>query len=332
MITLIIALFISTFALIILFQIKTISKRYGFYDNPAKGQNKIHKYPISNMGGLACLIPILISIVITFFIDTSFSKKFLLIIFISSIGFYSLGRLDDIKNLSPNKKILFFCLIFLFFFPLEENLIIKELRFKYIGLYLDLGDYSIFFTLFCIFLFYNASNFIDGINGLYGTTIVFWLFVLIFITGNSPLIITTTIFSLLYFLIFNFKNMVFIGNSGNSFITCLVASFYIFFYNSFENIYCDEIFLAFFIPGLDTVRLSIERLIKKRSPFSGDNQHLHHLILKKTKIITAYTIEVSLIITPFILLLFTKNFYYSLIIPFLIYLIMLASLKNFKKK
>ena len=130
MITLILGLFISTFTLIILFKIKKISKRYGFYDNPAKGQNKIHKHPISNIGGLSCLIPFLIAVIISYFIEDIFSKKFLIITFITALCFYSLGRLDDIKNLTPNRKfctlnilvyllileiIVFFLLFFVFF-------------------------------------------------------------------------------------------------------------------------------------------------------------------------------------------------------------------------
>ncbi len=330
MITLILALFISTFTLIILFQIKKISKRYGFYDNPAKGQNKIHKHPISNIGGLSCLIPFLIAVIISYFIEDIFSKKFLIITFITALCFYALGRLDDIKNLTPNRKFLSFCLIFLFFFPLEGNLIISDLHFKYIGLFVDLGNYSIFFTLFCIFLFYNASNFIDGLNGLYASTAVYWLLFLSIISGQLTLPIITLIISLLIFLFFNFKNKVFIGNSGNSFITCFLASSYIYFYNKNGNFYCDEIFLAFLIPGLDTVRLSIERLIKKKSPFAGDNQHLHHLILKNFNKNIAYFSVMILILIPILLLLLSENFYLAFTLSTLLYFTILIYLKKLR--
>jgi len=325
---LILSLFISSFTLIILIQTKKISQKYGFYDNPSKDTNKIHKHPVSNIGGLACLVPFLLSIIIAYINEDDLSKKFLIIVFITSLCFYSLGRLDDIKNLSPNRKFLSFCLIFLFFFPFEQNLILNELHFKYIGLFVDLGNYGIFFTLFCIFLFYNASNFIDGINGLYGTTIIYWLIFLILITGKFTLPVMTLILSLVIFLFFNFKNKVFIGNSGNSFITCFLASCYIYYYNKFGNFYCDEIFLAFFVPGLDTVRLSIERLIKRKSPFSGDNQHLHHLILKYFNQNIAFLSVMSLILLPILLLLLTRNFYISLLISSLIYFSLLIYLKK----
>ena len=167
---------------------------------------------------------------------------------------FFLGRFDDLKNISPIKFICF-VFIFLFLYPLEPNLIINDLRFKYIDLFIPLNSYSIYFTLFCLFIFYNASNFIDGVNGLYASTIIFWLVSLILLTKIFSIIFIIIIISLTIFLYFNLKNKVFFGNSGNAFLTCFVGSAYIFGYNKFNNIYCDEILFLFLIPGLDIIRL-----------------------------------------------------------------------------
>ena len=35
------------------------------------------------------------------------------------------------------------------------------------------------------------------------------------------------------------------------------------------------------IPGLDMFRLFLERIYFKKNPFKGDNNHLHHILLKK---------------------------------------------------
>ena len=78
-----------------------------------------------------------------------------------------------ILKIYSSVKFVSFVFIFLFFYPFEADLIIKELRFNYLNLIISLNDYSIFFTLFCMFVFYNASNFIDGANGLYASTIIF---------------------------------------------------------------------------------------------------------------------------------------------------------------
>ena len=57
------AIVISSISLVILIQTKNLSKKYNFFDNPASEAKKIHKYPISNIGGLSCLIPFIISLI-----------------------------------------------------------------------------------------------------------------------------------------------------------------------------------------------------------------------------------------------------------------------------
>jgi len=323
MITILIALIISSLSLVILLQTNILSKKYNFIDNPASEIKKIHKSPISNIGGLACLIPFLLSVAISPFIEEYFSKKYLLILFFSSILYFFLGRYDDLKNVAPNIKFLVFIFIFLFLYPFEPYLIINNLKFKYFDWTINLGNYKIFFTLFCMFLFFNASNFIDGVNGLYATTIIFWILCLFFITGNYSIIFFVIIITLIFFLFFNLNSKVFLGNSGNTFLTCFVGSSYIFTYNKFSNIYCDEIFILFLIPGLDAARLTFERLFMGKSPLQGDNRHLHHLILRVTSKKVVWFLNLIIIMLPFIFLKITENFLFSFTISFIIYTLLI---------
>ena len=183
-----------------------------------------------------------------------------------------------------------------------------------------------------MFIFYNSANFIDGANGIYGTTALFWILFLIFKTGLSSILVFTLIFSLLFFLFFNLKNQVFIGNSGNSFITCLISCLYIYSYNITNNkIFCDDIFFAFLIPGLETIRLSFQRVFKGKSPFHGDNNHLHHLLIKKYKFLPIWILNLLIVISPSIFFEISKNFYKTVIFAFLFYSIVIYFLK-FKKK
>ena len=325
------AIIISSISLVILIQTKNLSKRYNFFDNPASEAKKIHKYPISNIGGLSCLIPFIISLIASLYIEDYFSKKYILVILISSIFYFFLGRFDDLKNISPGIKFICFVFIFLFLYPLEPNLIVNDLKFKYIDLIIPLNSYSIYFTLFCLFIFYNASNFIDGVNGLYASTIIFWLVSLIVLTKMFSIIFIIIIISLTIFLYFNLKNKVFFGNSGNAFLTCFVGSAYIFGYNKFNNIYCDEILFLFLIPGLDTIRLVLERLIKGKSPLAGDKRHLHHIILAASKYELVWILNLLIIFIPIITLKVLSNFYFSLIISIIIYLILIYFLPKKSK-
>ncbi len=43
----------------------------------------------------------------------------------------------------------------------------------------------------------------------------------------------------------------------------------------------DEIFLLLMIPGLDMLRLFIERLLQKKNPLKPDRNHFHHLLLNR---------------------------------------------------
>ena len=314
-----ITIFISSLSLAILINRKNLSKKYNFFDYPATESKKIHKYSISNIGGLSCLIPFLISLIVSFYLEDYFSKKYLIIIFLSSFLYFFLGRYDDIKNITPSIKFICFVFIFFFLYPLESNLIIKELKFNYLDIILPLNNYSIYFTLFCMFVFYNSSNFIDGVNGLYASTVIFWIISFIFLTKLVSIIFLIIILSLLIFLYFNLNNKVFFGNSGNTFLTCFIGSMYIFSYNKFNNIYCDEIFFLFLIPGLDTTRLVIERLLKGKSPLDGDNRHLHHMILNVSNEKLVWIFNLIIIALPFIFLKIVDDFYFTLIFSITIY-------------
>lgn len=325
------AIIISSISLVILVQTKNLSKKYYFFDNPASEAKKIHKSPISNIGGLSCLIPFIISLIVSLYLEDYFSKKYILAVLISSFFFFFLGRFDDLKNISPGIKFICFVFIFLFLYPLEPNLIINDLRFKYIDLVIPLNSYSIYFTLFCLFIFYNASNFIDGVNGLYASTIIFWLVSLMILTKIISIIFIVIIISLTIFLYFNLKNKVFFGNSGNAFLTCFVGSAFIFGYNKLNNIYCDEILFLFLIPGLDTIRLVFERLIKGKSPLEGDKSHLHHIILANSKYELVWILNLLIIFIPIITLKILTNFYFSLIISIIIYLVLIYFLPKKSK-
>jgi len=321
LITIIIAIILSSITIAILYNKDLLSKRFNFLDNSIGSNRKIHKNKISNIGGCACLIPILIALLITGFIPNEyiFSKKYILIAIITSISFFFLGRIDDLKDLTPNRKFLTFCFLFLFFYPLEPNLIVHQINFKYLNINLILNNYSIFFTLFCMFVFFNTSNFIDGVNGLYASTMLFWLLFLIFKIKTFPLIILTIILCLIFFVFYNLNNKVFMGNSGNAFITCLIGSLYIYLYNKTENIFCDEIFIVFLIPGIDALRVSIERIWSGKSPFEGDKNHLHHFIFKKFNQKYTWIVSLFLNVSPLLILVISNNFWISICLSMVLY-------------
>ena len=98
----------------------------------------------------------------------------------------------------------------------------------------------------------------------------------------------------------------------------------------------EDIFILFIIPGIDMLRVFIERIYKKKSPFQSDTNHLHHILLlkyKKNKIV--YVIYSLLIAIPILLnFLFTNKQLYIIIITIIFYIYAIRNVNNdikFKK-
>ena len=85
------------------------------------------------------------------------------------------------------------------------------------------------------------------------------------------------------------------------------------------------------IPGLDMLRLFIERLLQKKNPLKPDRNHFHHLLLNRFQRYNVLIIYFSFMIFPLILLSFKVVSSYVLIIIFsVLYLGTILYLKRVK--
>ena len=240
----------------------------------------------------------------------------------SSIFFF-LGFLDDKYNLNANLKLIIIILTIFSLLSLDNQLVIKSL-------YLSLFDYSVStnylaipFTVLCFALYLNAFNMFDGINlqsGIYSIILCIYFFLI-----SSNLIFLILIICLSSFLYFNFKNKIFLGDSGSLLLGFVFSFFFVKFYNTglIQNI--DEIFILMIFPGIDMFRLFCQRIYKNKNPFKKDNKHIHHLINKKiSSIKTVLLIQIIFLLCIFlynltnllISLLFFMTFYTYTLIKF----------------
>ena len=114
---------------------------------------------------------------------------------------------------------------------LEPSFLVKELEFETTGTTINLGKYTFLFTLLSFLLFMNACNMFDGINLQFGVySLVLSLF-LISVIGQNYLLLSIII-GLLFFLLLNFQNKTFIGDSGTLFLSFIYASLIILTYNN----------------------------------------------------------------------------------------------------
>lgn len=134
----------------------------------------------------------------------------------------------------------------------------------------------------------NAFNLIDGIDGLAGgvSLINSFFFGLIFLMNNQfnyAVIAFVLCGALLGFLKYNFSPAkIFMGDTGSLFLGLLMSIFMI---KTFQTNISTELSVSgsvvlIFLPVFDTIRLFGQRILKKKSPFLADKNHLHHLVLR----------------------------------------------------
>ena len=118
--------------------------------------------------------------------------------------------------------------------------------------------------------------------------------------------------SLLAFLIFNFQPAkIFMGDTGSLLIGAINAILVIKFINVASS--TDTIsplisspaigFTILMIPLLDTLRVFAIRIFKRRSPFSPDRNHIHHLLLDRGfshRAITLLLVSINLGLVAFV--------------------------------
>ena len=322
-------LFITIFNLIVFFKFETISQKLTFFDKP-DGKLKKHLKPVSLVGGLIILINlylIIFSLSLLNFKNLAFENNFMSGFILLSTLFYSIGLVDDLKNLSPNKKLIFLfisIIMVIYFFP-SINLEHIKISFLKEILYFK---YSKIFLVLSFALLANAMNMFDGINLqlILFTSFVFIIFIL---KGFLPIFFILLLICLIFLAILNYKNKVFLGDGGAYLISVILGCTFIYQYNNFGNFfYGDEVFIILIIPAIDMLRLFFMRVMKKKSPFKGDLNHLHHIVnnFTKNKNLTIL-ITISLCIFPTVLLIFNIETYIILLLSIIIYLSLISYLR-----
>tara|TARA_B100000787_G_scaffold164667_1_gene147644 strand:- start:1433 stop:2419 length:987 start_codon:yes stop_codon:yes gene_type:complete len=297
-----------------------LKNKINVYDYP-DNKKKLHKNPIPLMGGWIFLFNLLLFLIIK---NLSLSNLETNIILCSS-SFLLIGILDDKYNLSPYSKFLSLTILLVLFFSFNKSMVINNLEIYDYNIYLN-QNIGFFFSVLCVLLFVNALNLFDGINlqsSLYG--IYFLLFLLyknLFIE-----IIIIIIVPLLLIIYLNNKNKVFMGDSGTLFLGSIISLFVIANYTTTNLLKVDEIFLIMFLPGVDMLRLFIQRALNRKNPFMGDREHLHHYFLE----LFGYKISILSIMIISILPQLLNSFFdskYIIVFFILLYLFLFTYLKK----
>jgi UDP-N-acetylmuramyl pentapeptide phosphotransferase/UDP-N-acetylglucosamine-1-phosphate transferase len=242
------------------------------------------------LGGVAIFAATLISY---FIWDNPYEGHEIHLAVADLIILFFLGIKDDILILSPKKKLLIqiaASMLLITLGDLRINSLYGLLGINNIPYFI-----SILFTTFIFISLINAINLLDGIDGLAGTVGVMaslcfgYLFYSLSLYAHATLACSLA-GSLIGFLRYNWsiKNKIFMGDTG-SLIVGFLLSFFAVKYIVLNSAYLynpqlgnDAPILAMLIlilPLFDTLRMFIIRLLAKKSPFEGDRNHLHHIII-----------------------------------------------------
>jgi UDP-GlcNAc:undecaprenyl-phosphate/decaprenyl-phosphate GlcNAc-1-phosphate transferase len=230
---------------------------------------------------------------------------------------FFLGLKDDILVISPIKKFIGQVL--------AAFLIIYDGRIQIRGMngFLGINElpemFSLLITYFAVIVIINSFNLIDGVDGLAGSLGLMSsaLFGIYFLSVNMPAYYVLAFAlsgSLLAFLIFNFQPAkIFMGDTGSLLIGTINAILVIKFINvanSSEVPFPIESspaigFAILMMPLLDTLRVFAIRIFKRRSPFSPDRNHIHHLLLDRGlshRAITILLVSLNISLVAFVYL------------------------------
>ena len=287
--------------------------------NTSSHKRAVNKDNVSVLGGFLILLGILI-------LDINLYYKLFITIF------FLIGLIFEHKyNIKIYYRFIFQIIIILLllnFFDLE----ISKTRIFIIDKLLTYNFFNIIFTLFCLLILINGSNFIDGIN-LNSSGYFLSIFLSIFLFLNnfnlllndvSLIILILTIFS---FCILNFLNKVYLGDGGIYAISLFTGLFLIEFSNTNSAVSPFLIVLFLWYPAFENLFSIVRKLEVNKSPLKPDNKHLHHLIyffLKrkfKLKSKFVYLNIAGLMITLYNLLTFCIGAKYSYNTQLLIFLV-----------
>ena len=253
----------------------------------AINHRSVHKAKATKTGGIAVFLTLFLFSTYYYLYGIQLYDFSLLI----PLGImFIMGVYDDFYN--ADFKLKFFLQIIVAKILIDQGLMIENFH-GVLGLKEIPRLAAQLFTVFVFLVIVNAINFIDGIDGLAITEGIKVVLMVEFFSVQSTALFSLgiiTVLSLLPLYYFNFKKdyKVFLGDAGSLFLGTLIA-IYLFYvlgseYTFKPNFSINKPLLAMSLvsyPLIDLLRVFIIRIHDKKSPFNPDQNHLHHLFVKK---------------------------------------------------
>ena len=275
-------LLISSLITIIL---QKIFVKYSLFD--AINHRSVHKSKATKIGGISVFLTLFIFSIVYYLRE---DQIFDFSLFIPLGIMFIVGVYDDFYN--ADFKLKFLLQIIVAKILIDQGFVINNFHGVF-GLDTIPNIAGQLFTIFVFLVIVNSINFIDGIDGLAITETIRVILLIELISLKATEISAVgylAVFSLLPLYYFNFKkeNKVFLGDAGSLLLGTLIAIYTIILLG--DDFQIQDFFMSnkailsiaiLIYPLFDLLRVFYIRIKNKKSPFRPDNNHIHHLLLKK---------------------------------------------------
>lgn len=278
---------VATALLIVL--LRPVAMTTGLVDVP--NERKSHLSPTPLVGGLAIFAGLAFAFGLIGVDGTTLSPRQFLSFFGGGLLLVVVGVVDDYLDLSPAVRFVAQILASLLMI-FGAGVVLSDLGGMTLsGGVLTLGIMAVPFTVFATLGVINALNMCDGLDGLSGTLSLVslsGLMVAVWLWGGTAdaTLLPILAAAIIGFLLFNMRlpgrdrAAIFMGDAGSMFLGFALTWFAVQLSQGDSRVIAPSAALWFLmLPIMDTVSMMLRRLMKGRSPFAPDREHLHHVFL-----------------------------------------------------
>lgn len=303
------------FSALFFFFLNTLFLKYNFLLDkkilPHKSFSSNDKTPLS--GGFLIII-------CSFFFYEKYYLIFFLLIFL--LGIFS----DLLLIKSPLKKFIFQVII-ISMFTVFVDLRISSTKIFFLDLFINNFFFSVIFSIFCLLILINGSNFLDGLNTLVAGYYILVILTILYVGVNYKINFNSHFFiyllmSLIIIFIYNFFSKIYFGDAGVFLLSFIIGTELIKISNlnlQSSSQFISPIFIVLLLwyPAFENLFSIIRKIFMRTNPSKPDNRHLHHLLfffVKKKIIDNHYTNSFSAnIINLYNLIIFIigSNYFYN---------------------
>ena len=249
---------------------------------------KINNNNIKKFSGILLVIPLILNVYYYGF------ESELILSFIYGVLFIMFGFVDDLVDFNVLEKMLILMILSISYIYSTDIIDNIYLNYSYS---IHLGQIPGFiFTLLCFLLLLNATNYIDGIDGLLLTiSIISIIFIFILISLKYSFFFITFIASLCFLLLLNLKAFSFLpklllGDAG-SFGVGFIFSFILIFFTQNERLLSESVIIwsvSFIV--YEFLAINIIRVRNKSNIFKKDLNFIFNLLKNDYGLIKALII------------------------------------------